>query len=43
MLTPVTTNMKIFMKNLWEKGLDWDDKLDDKDKEIWKKNDSRYT
>ena len=29
--------MKIFIQNLWEKGLDWDDKLDDKDKEIWKK------
>ena len=31
--------------NLWKKGLDWDDKLHDKDKETWKnleKNDSRY-
>ena len=37
MLTPFTINMKIFMQNLWEKGLDWDDKLDDKDKETWKK------
>ena len=43
MLTPVTINMKIFMQNLWEKGLDLDDKFDDKDKETWKKNDSRYT
>ena len=25
------------MKNLWEKGLDWDDKLDDKDNEAGKK------
>ena len=37
MLTPFTINMKIFIQNLWEKGLDWDDKLDDKDKETWKK------
>ena len=37
--------MKIFIQNLWKKGLDWDDKLHDKDKETWKnleKNDSRY-
>ena len=33
MLTPFTINMKIFIQNLWGKGLDWDDKLDDKDKE----------
>ena len=36
-LTPFTINMKILIQNLWEKGLDWDDKLDDKDKETWKK------
>ena len=37
MLMPFTINMKIFVQNLWEKGLDWDDKLGDKDKETWKK------
>ena len=26
-----------FIQILWEKGLDWDDKLDDKDKETWTK------
>ena len=26
-----------FIQTLWEKGLDWDDKLDDKDKETWTK------
>ena len=36
MLTPFTISMKIFIQNLWEKGLDWNDKLDDKDKETWK-------
>ena len=36
MLTPFTINMKIFIQNLWEKGLDWDDEFDDKDKEAWK-------
>ena len=33
MLTPFTINIRIFIQNLWGKGLDWDDKLDDKDKE----------
>ena len=36
-LTPFTINMNTFIQNLWEKGLDWYDKLDDKDKETWKK------
>ena len=26
-----------FIQTLWEKGLDWDNKLDDKDKETWTK------
>ena len=42
MLTPVKINMKIYMQNLWEKGLDWDNKLDDKDRDL-EKNESRYT
>ena len=37
MLTPFAINMKIFIQNLWEKRLDWDDMPDDKDKETWKK------
>ena len=37
MLTSFTINMKIFIQNLWEKGLERDDKLNDKDKETWKK------
>ena len=36
MLTTFTIGMKIFIQNLWVKGLDWNDKLDDKDKETWK-------
>ena len=42
MLTPVKINMKIYMQNLWEKGLDWDNKPDDKDRDL-EKNESRYT
>jgi len=37
MMTPATINMKIFLQQLWEKEMDWDDSLDDKDKETWKK------
>ena len=37
MMTPATINMKIFLQRLWEKEMDWDDLLDDKDKDTWKK------
>ena len=36
MVTPAVINMKIFLQDLWEKEIDWDDPLDEDDKEKWK-------
>lgn len=36
MLTPGTIKMKIFLQELWEKNIGWDDVLEPKDQETWK-------
>ena len=35
MLTPATIRLKIFLQELWQKQLGWDDSLDTNDEETW--------
>ena len=35
MMTPAIINMKIFLQELWEKEMEWDEPLDETDKDRW--------
>ena len=35
-LTPTTIKIRLFLRNLWAQGKDWDDKMDSKDIEAWR-------
>ena len=36
-LSPATMKMRLFLEKLWNKGIDWDDDIEQSDIEVWRK------